>query len=126
MEVLLGHQKSPVRFWTLGGALSGLIGGFWLAIGTAYVNNMVVGGKFPFSLAPYCIPGFEGFILLGSLGNLIGLLVHTRHYKYTKVPYDPRYSQDTFALVVSSEIPRLNELKELMAKTQPVEIRTAD
>jgi molybdopterin-containing oxidoreductase family membrane subunit len=126
MEKLLGQEKSPVRFWTLAGAVSGLIGGFWLAIGTAYVNNMLVGGKFPLSLIPYCIPGFEGFILLGSIGNLIGLLVHTRRYKYTKMPYDPRYSQDTFALVVSSEAPRLNELKELMARTEPVEIRIAD
>ncbi len=126
MERLLGQEKSPVRFWTLAGALSGLIGGFWLAIGTAYVNKLLVGGKFPLSLIPFCIPGFEGFILLGSIANLIGLMVHTRHYKYTKMPYDPRYSQDTFALVVSTETPRFNELKDLMARTRPEEIRTTD
>ncbi len=125
MEKLLGHEKSPVRFWTFFGALSGLIGGFWLAIGTAYVNKLLVGGKFPLSLIPFCIPGFEGFILLGSIANLIGLMVHTRHYTYTKMPYDPRYSQDTFALVVSSTPQQFERLEHVMSQTGAVEMKIA-
>ncbi len=122
VERLLGHERSPVRFWTLAGALSGLTGGFWLAIGTAYVNNLIVGGKFPLSLIPYCIPGFEGLILLGSIGNLIGLLVHTRRYNYVSMPYDPRYSQGTFGLVVSSERSEFERLRQVMAGTKPEDI----
>lgn len=126
MERLLGLSRSPVRFWTLAGAISGVIGGFWLAGGTAMVNKLVVGGKPPLSWIPFCIPGFEGLILLGSLANLIGLIVHTRPYRVHRMPFDPRYSQDTFALVVSCETERFKELKETMVETNPVEIRTGE
>jgi molybdopterin-containing oxidoreductase family membrane subunit len=77
-EGILEMQTSPVRYWTLAGALSGVTGGFALAIGTALVNSLIVGGKQPVSIVPYCIPGFEGTILLGSIANLIGVVYHAR------------------------------------------------
>jgi molybdopterin-containing oxidoreductase family membrane subunit len=51
-EALLGRHTSPVRFWTLAGALAGLAGGFALAIGSALVNQLIVGGKPPVSILP--------------------------------------------------------------------------
>lgn len=45
VERVMRRPKSPVRFWTLAGALAGLAGGFWLAIGTAQVNNLIVGAS---------------------------------------------------------------------------------
>jgi Ni/Fe-hydrogenase subunit HybB-like protein len=122
LERLLGYEKSPVRFWTLAGALSGLIGGFWLAIGTANVNALIVGGKQPVSLIPFCIVGFEGLILMGSLANLFGFFVHTRSFHRKNMPYDRRYSQDTFALKVSCDTCELEKLKHIMAETNPEEM----
>ena len=97
-----GGRPSPVRLWTLLGALTGLAGGFGLAIGSAMVNSLVVGGKMPVSIIPYCVIGFEGTILLGSIGNLIGLLVHCRLGKHKPLPamYDGRFSRDRFGLFV--------------------------
>ena len=58
-NALLHPRKSPVRIWTLTGALLGCVGGFWLAIGSAYVNQLYAGGKFtPTSYIPYCIVHF--------------------------------------------------------------------
>ncbi|MFO0753882.1 MAG: quinol:electron acceptor oxidoreductase subunit ActD [Thermodesulfovibrionales bacterium] len=119
VERALGYQKSPVRFWTLIGALSGLVGGFALAIGTADVNRLIVGGKHPVALIPYCIVGFEGLILCGALANLAGLIVHTRRYRRKHQPYDPRYSRNTFGLVVSCKPEDLGELERIMAQTGP-------
>jgi molybdopterin-containing oxidoreductase family membrane subunit len=123
LEKFLGHRKSPVRFWTLAGALSGLIGGFALAILTAGANGLIVGGKHPVSLIPYCIPGFEGLILLGSIGNLIGLFVHTRFYFREILPYDRRYSLNRFGLVANAELGQFDELKDVIARTRPAEVR---
>jgi molybdopterin-containing oxidoreductase family membrane subunit len=85
------------------GALCGLVGGFALAIGTALVNGLIVGGKHPVSIIPYCIVGFEGTILLGALGNFVGLLVHTRLPRWKAPPgYDWQFSQDRFGLFVAA------------------------
>jgi molybdopterin-containing oxidoreductase family membrane subunit len=126
LERLLGYEKSPVRFWTLAGALSGLIGGFSLAIGTALVNGLVVGGKPPVSIIPYCIVGFEGMILLGSIANFMGFLFYSRPYHLKKLRYDPRYSRDVFGLEVSCEVHQVGELRMVFAATNPVEMRTAE
>ncbi len=101
IEELLGRRHSPVRFFTLGGALFGLLFGFALAIGLAKVNSLIVGGKPPVSLLPYCIPGFEMLILFGALGNLTGYLIHTGLIRFRRPRwYDPRFSRDRFGLFI--------------------------
>ena len=120
---LLGRGNSPVRYWTLVGALCGLVGGFALAIGSALVQGLIVGGKHPVSIIPYCIPAFEGTILLGALGNLIGLLIHTRlpHWK-TPPGYDWRFSQDKFGLFIAAPAGRFEEVRQVLESTHPEEI----
>jgi molybdopterin-containing oxidoreductase family membrane subunit len=117
---LLGRGKSPVRVWTLAGALCGVVGGFALAIGTALVEKLVVGGKHPVSITIYCIAGFEGLILLGALGNLIGMLVHTR-LPHWKVPpgYDWQFSQDRFGLFVAAPSDQLDAVRQALEPTNP-------
>jgi molybdopterin-containing oxidoreductase family membrane subunit len=122
LERLLGYGKSPVRFWTLAGALTGLIGGFSLAIGTALVNGLIVGGKYPVSIIPYCIVGFEGMILLGSLANFMGFLFYSRPYHHTRLRYDPRYSRNLFGLEVAAPPNELERLRQVMAGTKPDEM----
>ena len=123
MERLLGYDKSPVRFWTLAGALTGLIGGFALAIGTANVNSLIVGGKHPVSIIPYCIVGFEGMILLGSLANLSGFIFYSWPFRRSRMPYDARYSRNMFGLAVSCEAGRVGELRAVFAETKPEEMK---
>jgi hypothetical protein len=45
VDRLLYGRASPVRLWTLAGALLGMASGFALAILTALVNRLIVGGK---------------------------------------------------------------------------------
>jgi Ni/Fe-hydrogenase subunit HybB-like protein len=120
---LLGRGKSPVRYWTLIGAISGLVGGFALAIGSALVNGLIVGGKHPVSIIPYCVIGFEGTILLGALGNFIGMLVNTRLPRWrTPVGYDWRFSQDKFGLFVAAPPGRFEALRQVLQATHPEEV----
>ena len=122
LERLLGYEKSPVRFWTLAGALTGLISGFALAIGTANVNSLIVGGKHPVSIIPYCIVGFEGMILLGSLANFTGFLFYSLPFRRSRMPYDARYSRNMFGLVVSTGPNEFERLKQVMTQTKPEEM----
>ena len=121
---VLGQDRSPVRRWTLAGALSGLVGGYALAIGTALVNGLVVGGKPAVAPIPYAIVAFEGTILLGALANLAGLVVHARLVgRRTRPGYDPRFGVDRFGLLVSAAgESEAEEIRALLERADAEEI----
>ena len=123
-EQILGRGPSPVRRWTLTGALCGCAGGFTLAIGAALVNSLIVGGKHPVSVIPYCIVGFEGTILLGSIGNLLGVLTHARLRPAAALPagYDARFARDRYGVLVACEPGRESEARALLAAAGSEEI----
>jgi Ni/Fe-hydrogenase subunit HybB-like protein len=119
-----GRAVSPVRLWTLFGALAGIAGGFALAAGTASVNMLVVGGKPPVSFIPFCIVGFEGGVLLGSIANLAGLIVHARLGRFDPPPwYDPRFSVDRYGLFVACAPETSSEAASLLEGASPEEVR---
>ena len=123
VEHVMRQPKSPVRFWTLAGALAGLTGGFALAIGTSQVNNLIVGGKPAVSLIPFCVIGFEGTILLGCVANLIGLVLHARLFRQRLSPfYDHRFSRDRFGLLIRCTPIQLGHLQGLLEKSAPEEV----
>jgi Ni/Fe-hydrogenase subunit HybB-like protein len=125
MEGALGLRRSPVRWWTLCGALAGLAGGFALAIGASDVNQLWVGGKYtPRVIVPYCVVGFEGAILLGALGNLAGMLFHSRLGRLKPPPaFDPRFTEDRFGLFLACPPGRHDEARALMASCRAQEVR---
>lgn len=120
IQKILGQERSPVRFWTLAGALAGCLGGFGLAIGAAGVNGLIAGGKHPLSIIPYCIPAFEGTVLLGSIANLAAIIVFSRLYGTKPLPrYRRSFSNDKFGLVIVCAPPEVDRARELLAKFQP-------
>ena len=123
-EKVMGRGVSPVRYWTLTGALLGCAGGFGLAIGSALVNSLIVGGKMPVSIIPYCIVGFEGTILIGTLGNLAGVLFHARLSR-SKLPavYDRRFSKDKFGLFIACPPEQAAAAREMLAAGSAEEVR---
>jgi len=123
-EKIMGRGPSPVRYCTFAGALCGVTGGFALAIGAALVNGLIVGAKHPVSILPYCIVGFEGLILLGTIGNLIGVLSYTRLGR-SRLPraYDGRFSQDRFGLFVACGPERMAAARAILSAVQAEEIR---
>jgi Ni/Fe-hydrogenase subunit HybB-like protein len=124
-EEILGRGRSPVRYWTLAGALLGCAGGFGLAIGSTLVNNLMAGGKPPVSILPFCIVGFEGTVLLGTLANLAGVLYHARLGR-PRLPawYDERFTRDRYGLFVACEAHEVEKARGLLATSSPESLRT--
>jgi len=122
LPALLGElhrTRSPIRLITLLGAVSGMLGGFWLAGGTAAVNNLIVGGKGPTSWIPFCIPAFEGTILIGALANLHGLIFLARLFPWRKpARYDRRFSRDKFGLLIKCPPTIREKAAEVLAGTE--------
>ncbi len=122
-ERALGLTRSPVRFWTLAGALCGASGGYFLAMYAATLNNLIVGGKPPMAWIPYAIVSFEGTVLLGSIFNLIGLIVHSRLQRTKTIPgYDRRFSKDKFGLMVACAPEDVEKARGIIAEANPEEV----
>ena len=117
-EAILGRGPSPVRYCTLAGALTGCIGGFSLAIYAASVNQIITGGKPAVSLIPFCVIGFEGTILLGTLGNFLGMLFNSRLGR-VPVPegYDPRLSRDRYGMLISCPAENVEKTRGILDAT---------
>ncbi len=76
-EVVAALGKPPSRLgWvTFAGALAGLLCGVGLTAGTSAAWPLVTGGKPILSWPPFVIVTFEVTVLVGSLVNLVALVV---------------------------------------------------
>lgn len=102
IEHASGYTDSPVKWFTLTGALTGMVGGFALALATDWDWPLVTGGKTPgiYSLPAYVVIGFECTILLGAICTILGMLVHCRIPNPKTSVLDPRFSDDRFGIFV--------------------------
>ena len=103
-EIREALGESPLgagRFFTLTGAILGILTGIFLAWYTAAQWRFIVGGKPPIPVIPTVIPAFEFFILIAVFFTLGGLLYLARLPKL-RLPanYDKRFSQDRFGIVI--------------------------
>lgn len=101
LQHALGRPKSPVRFFTLAGFLTGAASGFGLCAFTSLRWGFIVSGKPVLSWVPFTVIAFELSILLGVLFTLAGMLYHGRVPRLTLPPWhDPQFSGDRFGLLV--------------------------
>jgi hypothetical protein len=125
-EALTGHglPRSPVRLFTLVGALIGTASGFALTIWSSLKWNLVVGGKPIVSIPPYVIIAFELTILLGGLCTLLGLFVTARLPGLRGSPrYDPRFTADRFGVEVACPPDQLQTVEEILRRAGAEEVR---
>ncbi len=78
VEELLQTKKSPLRFFTLLGALSGLLFGFWFTSWTSMDWPLIGGGKPIVSIPAFVIVAFELTVLFGGVISFIGFLILSR------------------------------------------------
>jgi molybdopterin-containing oxidoreductase family membrane subunit len=125
-EAITGHglPRSPVRLFTLVGALIGTASGFALTIWSSLKWNLVVGGKPIVSIPPYVVIAFELTILLGGLCTLLGLFVLSRLPRLRGSPrYDPRFTADRFGVEVVGPPDRLRAAEEILRRAGAEEVR---
>ena len=115
---------SKVRLFTLIGALTGTVSGFFLTIWSSMVWGITLGGKDPVSIPPYVVIAFEMTILFGGIATLIGMVTLGRLPRFTPSPtYDPRFTNDRFGVAVHCAPERAKSVREILAGAGAEEVR---
>jgi len=124
IEEALGWGQSPVRVWALVGGLTGAATGFAFTIFTSMDWPLVTGGKPILSIPAYVVIAFELTILFGALSTVIGLFINSRlPYVKPMVVYDPEFSSGRFGLHVRAGDDRIAEVRQILERSEPAEIR---
>ena len=130
LDLVYDGRPSPVRWWTLTGAVSGLTGGLLLATLTAAQWPMInPGGKPVASIPAYTIIMFESTILLGALMTGIGMFVHAGlpGFFVDRALKDPRFTDDKFGIVFTRATASDQErITRILSESGAVEVTTGD
>jgi len=123
LEPYLPRRGSPVRFITLAAAVAGCAGGFWMCIGSAHLYDIIVGGKWPAAILPYCVVGFEATILIGGLTALAAILIFARLRPGRPQPgYDARFGEDQFGICVFCPEAQVQSVANLLKESGAREV----
>ena len=124
LEHAVGTPESPIRMFTLVGALTGTATGFALPIWTSVNWPLVTGGKPIISLPPFVIIAFELTILFGALSTILGLFITARLPRLKgNVVYDPSFSVGSFGVYVVPPAGREGEARDALNESGAVELR---
>lgn len=127
-EILYEGRPSPVRWWTLTGALSGMTSGLLLASLSHLAWPMInPAGKPSVSLPPFAIIMFDCTILAGALFTLTGMLIHSGlpAFLLDASVRDPRFTDDKFGIVFTgASAGDQARLVELLQKSGAIEVTT--
>ena len=108
-EAIYKGKPSPVRWFTMTGAIFGGTMGFSLASITHLNWPMIIpAGKPLVSIPAFIVITFESTVLWGCLFTLLGMILLTRLHTAGKLQVevcDPRFSDDKFGLVIN-DLPR--------------------
>ena len=127
LEHAIEPHQSPVRLFTLVGALTGTATGFALATWTSLDWPLVTGGKPIISLPPFVIIAFELTILFGALSTVLGLFLTTRlPHRGVDVLYDPSFSAGRFGIRVDAPVERTVEVRQILSGAGAAEVREGD
>lgn len=121
---VLAQKESPVRLFTLFGALSGSAFGFFYAIATSVDWPLITGGKPIVSWPPFIVIGFETTILIGALVTVAGMFLLAGLPKLgPAIGYDPRFSNDKIGIVALGGPAQLATAREIFAAAGAEEVR---
>ncbi len=125
IEEIIDEPESPVRFFTLFGALLGGASGIAFTTITSSSWPIQVSAKPIVSILPFVVIIFELTILIGALSTLMGLLINSLLRRRAPVTmYDPRFSDDKFGLmVVCSDEKNCLAAKEIMLSGGAEEVK---
>jgi Alternative complex III, ActD subunit len=102
VEEILQIKTSPLRYFTLIGALSGLLFGLFFTIWTSLDWPIIRGGKPIVALPPFVIIAFELTVLFGGVISFIGYLLLAR-LPSVKTIIQPEEYGNQFVIHLQSE-----------------------
>jgi molybdopterin-containing oxidoreductase family membrane subunit len=125
LEEVLDHPVSPVRLFTLVGALTGCAAGFAMTIWMSNNWPLLVGGK-PFaSVPPYVVFAFELMILFGALSTVAGIIIMSAVQARRRIPYDEKFSDDHIGVFVPCRAEQAATVEGLLRRAGSVEVTHA-
>jgi len=101
-ETILRKKESPLRLFTLAGALTGMSAGFALTIFTVIDWPLITGGKPLISIPPFIVIAFALTILLGSLASFAGFLILSKLPSLKKIQ-EPTEHNNLFIILLEEE-----------------------
>jgi len=127
IEEALGYGQSPVRVWTLVGALTGTATGFAFTIWTSMDWPLAVGGKPMISIPAFVPIIFEMTVLFGALSTVIGLFILSRLPNIKPaVVYDPEFTAGRYGVYVEAGADRVAEARKILNAQEPIELREGE
>jgi len=124
IEHALHRPKSPVRVFTLTGALIGFCTGWALTVGSVMHYPLIVGGKPLISIPPFGVISYILTILFGSIATMIGFLINARLPQLRlAAAYDERLSSDHYGIQVFGDMKELKEWEKRLKRLGAVEIK---
>lgn len=119
-------KPSPVRIYSLVGAVTGTIAGFALAILTGNSMEQMafrVGGKPVVSWPAYFVIAFELTVLFGAIATLVGFMLHAWLPRRTiRKSYQPQFTEDRFGVFIPCESDRWPEVRKVLEEAGAEEV----
>ncbi len=127
IEHALHRPASPVRVFTLVGALTGFCTGWALTIYSVGSYPLIVGGKPLISIPPFGVIAYILTILFGALATIIGFLLNARLPQLRLAEtYDERLSSDHYGIQIFGTEETLKDWGKVMKKLGAVEVKRAE
>ncbi|MCI0707343.1 MAG: DUF3341 domain-containing protein [Ignavibacteriae bacterium] len=125
VERALKRPKSPVRVFTLVGALTGFCTGWGLTIYSVTSYPLIVGGKPLISMPPFGVLAYILTILFGALATMLGFLINARLPQLRlAAEYDERISNDHYGIQIFTEdTALLTKFEKVMVKAGAIDIK---
>lgn len=124
VEGVLGNRSANVQWFTLGGALSGGLLGFFLIAGAqANFFSQSKGGKPIVPFPPDFVLTYEMFILGGVYISVLGFLVCAGLPAKRSSLYSAKVSEDQIGLLVKADQSAVAALKAVFTKHKALEIQ---
>lgn len=126
IEHALHRPASPVRIYTLVGALLGFCTGWALTIYSVHSYPLIVGGKPLISIPPFGVLAYILTILFGALATMLGFLINARLPQLRlAMAYDERLSSDHFGIQFFGSEEELKQFEGWMKKAGAISFRKA-
>ncbi len=123
IEHALGRSRSPTRWVSLTGGITGVLTGLAVTIGTTYEWRLNAGGKPLLSWPPFIIICFELMILLGGIFGLAGFMLFSGLPVTERTPgYNPRFGADRFGLVVRCDEGEAGRIESILKESNAEEL----
>ena len=120
----LRRDVSPVRLFTLVGAVVGCLLGIALPAYTMLDWPLITGGKPTISIPPLVVIRFEVTMLLGALGAVAGFLLLSGLPAFAPpASYDARFSEDRFGVLVTCESDQTDVIRACLHESGAEELQ---